>query len=303
MRKHVQVERTSLGELPVVVATHLLGHGCLAMDVFVVRERHQVVLVAKVHHREAQLVVAAGAHTRLKLEHFERVVHPAHVPLVVEAQAALLNGTRGARDIGRVLCHKEDARVQRLQAVVHGLNKVQCHVVDAAARVALPIDDAADGVHAQCIDMVGAKPEVVGRLHEAAGLPARIHEVVAAPLAYANRVVGILKEWRAVVVCEAIGVVGEVHGHHVHDHADPRLMQLVDEVHQLRRCAVAAGRGEEAGRLVAPATVKGVLVQRHELDVRVATSGQMLDQRLGNLFVGVPICRVVRRLIARALAP
>ena len=59
----------------------------------------------------------------------------------------------------------------------------------------------------------------------------------------------------------------EVRRHPVEDHADAVLVQRVDEVHEVLRRAVAAGRREVAGRLVAPRAVERVLHDRQELDV------------------------------------
>ncbi len=303
MHHHVEVEGPRLRELLLVVAPHLLGDGRLAVHHLVVAEGQQVVLVAEVHHGEAQLVVVAAAEVGVRLEVLQRVVHPAHVPLVVKAQAALVHGLGGAGQVRGVLRDQEHAGVERLDARVHGLDEGDGLVVDAAGFVPLPIDDAADGVHAQAVKVVGTYPEVGAGLHEAARLAARVHEVVAAPLRDAHRLVGVLEEGRAVVVGQAIGVRGKVHGHNVQDAAYTRLVQGVHQLHELVRGAVAAGGGEEAGGLVAPRAVEGVLAQGHELHVVVAGLGQVVRERLGNLLVGVPVGRVVRGLVAGPLAP
>ena len=50
----------------------------------------------------------------------------------------------------------------------------------------------------------------------------------------------------------------------------PRLMKLIDEAHEILRCAVAAGRREVSGGLIAPRTVKRMLHHRQQLDMREA---------------------------------
>ena len=62
----------------------------------------------------------------------------------------------------------------------------------------------------------------------------------------------------------------KVRGHPVEDHADAALVQVVDEVHEVLRRAVARGRREVAGGLVAPGAVERVLGDRHQLHVREA---------------------------------
>ena len=67
--------------------------------------------------------------------------------------------------------------------------------------------------------------------------------------------------------------------HPVEDHADAVLVQVIDEVHEILRRAVASGRREVAGRLVAPRAVERMLHDRQQLDVREAQVGHVLDQR------------------------
>ena len=80
----------------------------------------------------------------------------------------------------------------------------------------------------------------------------------------------MLVQMRAVEIAQAMLVGGEVRRHPVEDHADAVLVQLVDEVHEVLRRAVAAGRGEISGRLIAPRAVERMLHHRHEFDVREA---------------------------------
>ena len=73
--------------------------------------------------------------------------------------------------------------------------------------------------------------------------------------------------------------------HPVEDHADAVLVQHVDEVHEVLRRAVARGRREVAGRLVAPRAVERVLGHRHQLDVREAPLAHVVGERLRNVAV------------------
>ena len=106
MREHIQIHHTRLRILVAFVrAPHFL-HDCrLAVHNLVVRERQQVVLVGKIVHRPEQLAMVARTQIRLGLAELERVVHPAEISLVVEAQAALVHrtgdtgiGSRGLSD-------------------------------------------------------------------------------------------------------------------------------------------------------------------------------------------------------------
>ena len=81
-----------------VVARHLAEHGTLAVYHFVMAENLYEVFRISVDHAERKLVVVVLAVDRFVLDVAQEVVHPAHVPLVVEAEAALLWRASDARE-------------------------------------------------------------------------------------------------------------------------------------------------------------------------------------------------------------
>ncbi len=96
----------------------------------------------------------------------------------------------------------------------------------------------------------------------------------------------MLVELGSVEVGEAHLVRGKVRGHPVEDDSDARLVELIDQVHEILRRAVAAGGGEIPCRLVAPGAVEGVFHHRQELDVGEAQPPQVLAERRGQLAIG-----------------
>ena len=74
-------------------------------------------------------------------------------------------------------------------------------------------------------------------------------------------------EMRAVEVGEAVSVGREVRWNPVEDDADAVLVQVVDQVHEVLRRAVARGGREVSGGLVSPGTVEGMLHHGQKLDV------------------------------------
>src|SRR5690606_6643838 len=98
--------------------------------------------------------------------------------------------------------------------------------------------------------------------------------------------IGVLEQVGAVEVAEPVLVGGEVRRDPVEDHSDAGLMQRVDQVHEVLGCPVAAGRGEIAGRLIAPRPVERVLHHRQELDVGEPQRGDVLGELGGQLPVG-----------------
>ena len=300
VRVHVQVQRAPLREFPRVVAVHLLQNRRLAVHVFVVRKRQKEAVAVVVRHRERQLVVVAAAVFGRGAEIIERVVHPPHVPLVVEAEAARLRRLGNAGVRGGVLRAEHRRRVQRLQPAVHPAQELDRRAVHAAGRVALPVDHAADRVHAQAVDVEFLEPVVRRRLQKAAHLAARVHEVAAAPLAAADVRVRVLVEGGAVVAGERVAVHREVHGHKVEQDADAAPVAGVDEVFELVQRAVARGRAEKAGGLVAPGFVARVFAERHDLDVVVALLFHIRHEPFRDLPVRVPAVRRGARLFERA---
>ena len=80
------------------------------MHDLVVADRQHVVLGVGVHHRERHLVVVVLRCTGSLRHVAQRVVHPAHVPLEAEAQAAEVRRPGDARPGGRLLGDRDDAR-------------------------------------------------------------------------------------------------------------------------------------------------------------------------------------------------
>ena len=181
-----------------------------------------------------------------------------------------------------------------LEAAVHALEEVERIAVYAALLVSLPVDEARDRIHAQTVEMEFLEPVIRGRLQKTPHFAARMVEIVAAPLADADRVVRVLVQRRAVELRKAVGVHCEVDGHEIHDRAETGVVQPVDELFELRGRAVARGRREKSGILVAPRAVERVLGERKELDVRIAAVQQVGDEPVGKLLIGKPAVCVLR---------
>ncbi len=73
--------------------------------------------------------------------------------------------------------------------------------------------------------------------------------------------------------------------HPVEDHADTVPVQHVDQVHAVLRRAVARGRREVAGGLVAPRSVERMLGDRHQLHVGEAHALRVFGERQRDLAI------------------
>ena len=98
--------------------------------------------------------------------------------------------------------------------------------------------------------------------------------------------IGVLVERRAVVAGERTVVAREVGGHPVDEHAEPPLVEVVDEPAEVVGVAEARGGRVEPGDLIAPRRLVGVLGDRHQLDVREPERGDVVGEQWRQLAVG-----------------
>ena len=139
------------------------------------------------------------------------------------------------------------------------------HPLTALAAV-VQVEHGSYRIHPQAVDVELLQPEEGGGEQEGADLVAGVVKHPGAPvgvLALAG--VGVLIAGFAVKLVQTEGVLGEVGGYPVQDHADAGLMELVHQPHKVVGGAVPAGGGKVAGALVAPGGVQGVLGDGEQL--------------------------------------
>ncbi|MPM48859.1 hypothetical protein SDC9_95586 [bioreactor metagenome] len=213
---------------------------------------------------------------RVQLHVVANVVHPAHVPLEVETQPSHVGGVSHQRPGGGFLRDHEHVRVagkNRLIEVFEEVRRLQ--ILPSAVTVGDPcavfssviqIEHGGHRVHPQAVYMVFLQPEEGGRPQKGANLFLAVVEDPRPPAYMLSLAwVGILIAGSAVKFKEAEGVPREMGRHPVQDHPNPRLMELVDHIHEVVRRAEAAGCGKITGTLIAPGGVQRVLGHRHKL--------------------------------------
>ena len=299
MRPHVRQQRAQVGRLVPRVAGHPLPQRALAVHDLVVRERQDEVLAERVHQREGHLVVVVAAVDGVTPGVVERVVHPPHVPLEAEAQAAEVGGPGDARPGRRLLRHRHHAGVGPVDGGVHLLQeRDRVEVLPAAVDVGQPlalgagvveVEHGGDGVDAQAVDVELVDPvQRVGDEEVAHFLAAEVeHEGAPVGLLAAARV-GVLVERGAVELRERPLVAREVRGHPVDEDAVAVLVQVVDEPPEVVGGAEARGRGVVRRDLVAPRPAERVLGDGQQLDVGEAGLVEVVDELAGHLAVVQP---------------
>ena len=229
------------------------------------------------------------AEPRVELEVVAHIVHPAHVPLEGEAQPAVRDRIGHERPRGRFLRHHHHVRINGKSGGVERAQEVDgLQVLVAAVFVRRPLTRFAPvvevehgryRVHAQAVKVVFPQPVGGGREQEALHLAAPVVEYARAPArVLALFGVGVLVARLAVEVDEAVLVLAEVRGHPVKNDGDAPSVHHVHEVHEVVRRAVARGRREVAGALVAPRVVERILGHGHQLHAVVAEVGGVLAQ-------------------------
>ncbi len=291
-----------VGALLPPVARHLPGEGALAVDDLVVGDRQDVVLAVRVDHRERHLVVVVLAVHRLLRHVLQGVVHPPHVPLQAEAEAAEAAGAHvvgGAGDAvpgGGLLGDGDDAGAAAVDGGVHLLEEGDgVQVLPAAIGVGGPfaglagvveVEHGGDGVHAQAVDV-----ELLAPVHgigdeEVADLLAAVVELQGSPVGVRGPCgVLVLVQRAAVELGERPVVLGEVRRHPVHEDADAGPVQGVHEELEVVGGAEAGRRRVEARDLVAPRAAERMLGHRHQLYVREAQVRDVGRELFGKLTV------------------
>ena len=176
----------------------------------------------------------------------QRVVHPPHVPLEIEAEPAVLRRRADAGKRGRFLGDGQEARVGPVDRVVHLAQKLDgFQILPAPVAVRQPlaggpaviqIQHGRDGIDAHPVHVIAVRPEQRIRHQEVADLVAAVVEDLGAPFAvFAQARIRMLVQRRSVEAGQAVGIAGKMPRHPVEDHAEPCPMARVDERHEVVR--------------------------------------------------------------------
>ena len=263
------------------LARHLSQHAPLAVYHLVMREHQLEILGVVIDHGEGQLIVASLPEEGIRLHIGKEVVHPAHVPLQVEAQAVLLHRCGDMRPCRRLLRDQQCAgkmlselTVQMLQEF-HGLQILIAAVDVPGCILSLPsvvqIQHGRHRIHADTVCMIDICPEEGVCNQEVADLVAGIIEDQCAPVRMGSPVgIRILVERRAVKLAQSPGIPREVGRYPVQNDTDVLSVKIVYKVLKIRRTAVTGGGGIVAGNLVAPGFIQRMLHHRHQLHMRIS---------------------------------
>ena len=302
MRVLERVGEAEVSELLPIVTRHFAEHGTLAVDHFVVAENLYEVFRISIDHAERELVVMVFAVDRFVLDVAEEIVHPAHVPLVVEAEATLLWRTRDAWEAGGFFGDENRVRSQAAHDAVQVLQEFERVVVDVAAvfvrnplagaLAVVEVEHRGDSIDAQTVAVEFLEPvHCVCDEKILDFVAAEVKDVSAPVRMLALTRIGMLVTSCAVETSESVCVLGEVCRNPVENHADFVLMAEIDKVAELVGRAVAARGGVVTRDLVAPGFVERMFCNRQKFYVRVAHFLEVRNEAFGEF---VPVEEAVR---------
>src|ERR1700731_3806853 len=209
------------------------------------------------------------------------VVHPTHVPLHAEAQAAQIGGARDAWPGGGLLSDSENAGEALEGDFIQALQEVNGFQIFAAAKFignpftglsgVIQINHGSHSVHAQSVDVIFVQPEQgVGDQIIADFIAAVVIDESAPIELCALPRVRVLEEVSSIKLRQAVGVPREMGGSPVEDDSYSGVVTTIDEIHEVCGRPVAAGGGVIAEGLVAPGAIEGMLHDRKQFDVGIS---------------------------------
>ena len=190
------------------------------------------------------------------------IVHPTHVPFVREAQAVCVKGG-DVGPHGRLLCDGEHVGVILCQAMVEMLeegDRLQVPAIPvlvgmpaAALSVIVEVQHRRHSVHTETVGVEFLHPIVGVGDEEGLDLPSAHVKAIRTPtLVLLSRGILVLVQRLSVKVVQPVGVLGEMGGYPIKDHADACGVERVHKRLEILGRAVSRGGGVVAAHLIAP---------------------------------------------------
>ena len=234
----------------------------------------------------------------------QRVVHPAHVPFVVEAKTASVPvfrwRPRHAGKARRLFGDRHRTGPFDADHPIHAAQKVDGFEVFAAAmRVRHPlarftavvaVEHRRHRVDTQTVDTVPLQPVERVADQVVADLGPCVVENQCLPVvvkAFAR--IGVFVQRRAVEIAEPVRVGWKVRWHPVENDPEARSMRGFHQKAEVFRRAEARRRRIEADRLVAPRAIERMLADGQQFKVRKTQVACIWHQRFGQFAVVEPL--------------
>ena len=140
MREHKSIRCAQVCEFHLSFARHLSDHGSLSVYHFIVRQCQNKFLTVRVNHTERQLSVMIRTEDRIQLHIAKKIIHPAHVPLIVKTKSVFLYRRCDLRPCGRLLCDQQSAVFILFENRIQMFKKLYClQILVAAVNICNPL--------------------------------------------------------------------------------------------------------------------------------------------------------------------
>ena len=290
-------------KLLLIIARHLVNQRALAMYHLVMRQRQNEVLGESVSKAESKVVMHTLAEERVGLHIFDRVVHPAHIPLEVKSQTVFFDRMGNLGECGRFLSDGQNAGESGVQIMVKAFEELDCLEVPVAAvdighpaavlLAVIQIQHRSDRIDSETVDMVPVHPVCSRRNQEGHDLTAAIVKDHRTPVrVFTLTGIGVFIAGCTVKPSETVRIPREMCGNPVHQNTDTGLMAAVNKTHQHFRGSIPGSRREIAGDLVSPRAVERVFRQRHQFDMGITHLLNIRNQLIGQAFIIQRIARL-----------
>ena len=242
--------------------------------------------------------MVSSAEQRIQLHIFTEIMHPAHIPLVCEEQAAFFNGACYFRPRCGFLCDHHNPRKTAPDHGIHMLEKFNgfqiliitifiCHPLPVLFTI-VQVQHGSNCIHPQSVHMKFLDPEQCVGNQE-------IHNFIFAVIKYlgspvrmlSHSRIGMLKQRSAVKLCQAMCVSRKMSRYPVQNHPDLIFMQCIDQIHKILGCAIPGSRRIITGYLISPGTVKRMLRNTHQLHMCKTHFFQIFHNGIRELPIGI----------------
>ena len=261
------------------------------------RNRQYKVLIESIHKRKGDQVEIVFSEQRIHFEEAQGIIHPPHIPFIVEPKPTCLDRFRDVGPSSAFLRNHVSVRLAFEDFCVHLLQEFDAlAIVIAAIFIRCPwtfiivkIKHIRNGIDTDSIKMELLQPENGVRNQEAVHLCFSQVKIQCPPTVVDGAIrIGIFKSRCTIKIGQRIIIFAEMAGNPIHDDADSFFMRFFHKIPQLKQIPVTRSHREVPGDLIAPRSFQRMFHQRHEFDVRVAHFLHIWNQRFSKIFKGIP---------------
>ena len=248
------------------------------MHHFVMAQRQDKIFAEGIKQAESDVFVMMPAMHRIARHIFQRVMHEAHIPFEAEAQPAVMDGACHPRPGGGFFRHGEKPWMGAIDGAVGGAQKFhRLPIFPPALFIGNPfaafagivaIKHRGHRIDPEAINMIALGPEqgIVDQEGRHFAPPEIVDGGVPVGMKAQPRVF-MLIERGAVEMRQAMFVGGKMRRHPIDQYPQSGAMRAFDKTGKAFRLAKTRARRIQAGGLIAPAGVEGMLADRQEFDM------------------------------------